>query len=550
LRPKPSPDAKPLPEHLIRLDNINANNRKDGVPEIGDPFHDPACGQKWAEFHAAHTTEIRNSDTVKVDVSKPNQLWYYLGRNSTEAKPQYTDDFQNPVHNPKSSFLDSVKPAAPPYIPRPSLPANPYGPRTPTSLSYSTFQVAQRQQDQSSSKPYVYKPRVALQPLQAAGQNMYSGSFPNSVSRSISGPASSQTAHQLIMTGSMNTSGSNASRSSMHYSLPSGSQAHRSIAPTPPPINAAVLPGSRPSNNILTAAVASLGNKASTPKKPKLDNSPPYQNFYTQAEKRYTSQQVEDYTRRYQTLSTTSQPAKPQVPAAVAAAPITSMLLAEATPPGKTSSLKEELVGAALSSLRNLPAGNLSEATELAHAPFTPPSQRPETQAGGVSEYMSMLHRYPFMLNSFLRQPQQFEAAPKSAHGRGVAPNTMFSAFPRPNTQAGASEPAPPLLPLQQAFANGGQPIPSPPVQQPPTARYQTNEQFSAQVKHAGSASGNDLNRFNALIQRLNKPPVRISPAPTSAGTTTLAQKEGTPMNGVTPGSPERPVYSPISDCS
>ncbi|KAK7533823.1 uncharacterized protein J3D65DRAFT_457370 [Phyllosticta citribraziliensis] len=112
LRPKPSANAKPLPEGLQSSDPaLNSKNQKDGPPEVDDPFSEQNSSQKWAEFNTASAEEVKNQFQVKVDLSKPNQLWHYLGKTSTEARAQFTDDPKKPVHNTKGNFLETVKEA-------------------------------------------------------------------------------------------------------------------------------------------------------------------------------------------------------------------------------------------------------------------------------------------------------------------------------------------------------------------------------------------------------------------------------------------------------
>ncbi len=120
---------------------------------MGDPFHDPNSEQKWAEWHTAPEVTQR---VAKVDLSKEERLWYYLGKTSTEARPQYTENPARPRNNPKSNFLDSVKPPPPPiptfnrtgytggYSIKPAPIAVP--PRTPI-------------QQVQGSRPYQYKPK-------------------------------------------------------------------------------------------------------------------------------------------------------------------------------------------------------------------------------------------------------------------------------------------------------------------------------------------------------------------------------------------------------
>jgi hypothetical protein len=155
-RPRPSASAKPLPEHLKESDaSLDITNRTDGVPDVGDPFHDPHSEQKWAEWNTAPEVTRR---TAKVDLSKENQLWYYLGKPSTEARPQYTEDPAKQRNNPKSNFLDTVKPPPPPV---PAFAQRSYPaayPLKPAPIAVPPRTPSQ-QQSQSTGRPYQYKPK-------------------------------------------------------------------------------------------------------------------------------------------------------------------------------------------------------------------------------------------------------------------------------------------------------------------------------------------------------------------------------------------------------
>jgi len=155
-RPKPSPNAKPLPEHLKESDaSLDITNRTDGVPDMGDPFQDPHSEQKWAEWHTAPQVTRRSA---KIDFSKENRLWYYLGKPSTEARPQYTENPAKPRNNPKSNFLDTVKPPPPPVptFAQRSYPAS--YPIKPAPIAMPP-RTPYQHQSQPSSKPYSYKPK-------------------------------------------------------------------------------------------------------------------------------------------------------------------------------------------------------------------------------------------------------------------------------------------------------------------------------------------------------------------------------------------------------
>ena len=76
-----------------------------------EPFADASAPQKWAEFNTGPS--ISNPVRLRVDLSKENQLWHYLGHISTEARAKFTENSAINRHNINSNFLDSVKPPLP-----------------------------------------------------------------------------------------------------------------------------------------------------------------------------------------------------------------------------------------------------------------------------------------------------------------------------------------------------------------------------------------------------------------------------------------------------
>jgi hypothetical protein len=165
-RPKPSSNAKPLPAHLnSNSAQMSEKVRPDGVPEKGDPFLDPNAEQKWEEFNRVEEY-VSNKLQKKVDFAKSEQLWFYLGKTSTEAKAQYTEDISKPHHNTKSNFLDTVKPPPKPI----TLPKDPrpraYPASYPVGVNVNALNGAMAAQRQNalaqvprSEKPYQYKPK-------------------------------------------------------------------------------------------------------------------------------------------------------------------------------------------------------------------------------------------------------------------------------------------------------------------------------------------------------------------------------------------------------
>ncbi|KAK8107358.1 uncharacterized protein PG998_009371 [Apiospora kogelbergensis] len=151
--PKASSNAIPMPTSRAAKAEIKATKRAiEELPRAEEPFVE---GCTWAEFH--NTTECTNKAQVKVDLIKENQIWYYLGRTSTEARAQYTEDPKKPVHNYKSNFLETIpKPPAPPS----AQPRKSYTPTYPVQQQHGQAPANGR-----SEKPYQYKPKNPIPPL-------------------------------------------------------------------------------------------------------------------------------------------------------------------------------------------------------------------------------------------------------------------------------------------------------------------------------------------------------------------------------------------------
>lgn len=155
---KPSAKAIPMPKSFKDKESLNTSKRQaDDLPRADDPFVE---GCTWAEFKCEKIQ--RNPAQVKVNFGKENQIWFYLGKNSTEAKAQFTEDPANPRHNPKGHFLDTIpKPA--PAVPRQSYSATYPSNLNPNASSISKAAPIRPPQPVPNSvrpeKPYVYKPR-------------------------------------------------------------------------------------------------------------------------------------------------------------------------------------------------------------------------------------------------------------------------------------------------------------------------------------------------------------------------------------------------------
>ncbi|KAK0704860.1 hypothetical protein B0H67DRAFT_545450 [Lasiosphaeris hirsuta] len=165
--PKASPNAIPMPTSRKAKQELNAKRPVDDVPRKDDEF---GTGFVWAEFHSGDL--IKNAAQVKLDLSKENQIWHYLGKTSTESKAQYTEDMSKPEHNLKSSFLDSI-----PKPPKPVAPmAAPPQPRRSYSATHPSHGIPAKVSPvplpphvgvhlgPKLDRPYVYKPRKSTEP--------------------------------------------------------------------------------------------------------------------------------------------------------------------------------------------------------------------------------------------------------------------------------------------------------------------------------------------------------------------------------------------------
>jgi hypothetical protein len=198
--PKASANAIPLPPTRKAKDKLNAKRTDEQLPRKDDVFVEG--GFQWAEFNTCKL-DI-NKDQAKLDLTKDNTVWYFIGKGSSDAKPQYTESPALPRHNPRSNFLDTLpkppkkapKPAARPVAkPAPAqimhqpfvnqfstgmATASPVAPpvRAPAGPPVQTPVVAHSPAPASASvsaagtppvvskseKPYVYKPRKPVQP--------------------------------------------------------------------------------------------------------------------------------------------------------------------------------------------------------------------------------------------------------------------------------------------------------------------------------------------------------------------------------------------------
>lgn len=164
-RPKPSPNAIAMPEGMNKQ-SVSIGNRQDGVPAQDQTFTDNSA-YRWQEFvnvdmpPAGYKLNKFESMRFTVNFEEPEQIFYYLPETSTEARCFFTDQANGTEHNPRSTFLDRVKPKPTPAYQqqRHSLAAS-HPSAQPQRQIFSAATMAPK----GSDKPYKYKPRHAPSP--------------------------------------------------------------------------------------------------------------------------------------------------------------------------------------------------------------------------------------------------------------------------------------------------------------------------------------------------------------------------------------------------
>jgi len=179
--PKPSSSAIPLPAHMTSQ-VTSVQSSEFGPPQPGQDFTDGISIHKWAEYSMGEFP--KNTNQVKIDLDKENQIWYYLGKKSTDARAQYTENIDLKRHNVAGNFLDTVKVAdlarGGTVAGRGSISAPSVPPKSVPRRMSQTPTAAQTPQSQGSSgipgRPYLYKPRFEQYSPGAAQAPMFANS--------------------------------------------------------------------------------------------------------------------------------------------------------------------------------------------------------------------------------------------------------------------------------------------------------------------------------------------------------------------------------------
>jgi hypothetical protein len=148
-----------LPASQKAKDKLNTKRQGDDKPRKDDVF---AEGYTWAEFNL-HDAVV-NKEQVKASFDKPDQIWHYLGKTSTDARAQYTEDPSNSRYNPKGNFLDTIpKPPKPAPVPK-SYQYRPDVAAPGTQQHNGTYTSPYMSQNGQLGRPYMYKPKYPAVP--------------------------------------------------------------------------------------------------------------------------------------------------------------------------------------------------------------------------------------------------------------------------------------------------------------------------------------------------------------------------------------------------
>ena len=148
---------------------VSITNRQDGVPTQDEPFNDNP-DFKWHDFYNMDmpppgylSSKIQAPLKLKVNIDTPDQLYYYLGDPSTDAKCFYTDKPGSNEIVAKANFIERVQGQARPVYQyqhqasrQPIAPAAPVR-RQPVQNAFDSASIPE-------PKPYVYKPKDPMRP--------------------------------------------------------------------------------------------------------------------------------------------------------------------------------------------------------------------------------------------------------------------------------------------------------------------------------------------------------------------------------------------------
>lgn len=388
-RPKISSYAIAMPEGMNKK-AVSINNRQDGVPSQDQLFNDNP-DYKWHDFYNNDmpppgylASKVQAPLKLKVDIDKPDQLYFYLGELSTDAKCFFTDKAGSKEVVAKANFIERMQPRPVyRYQGQHSLAA-----ARPTPL-VAPKRDTPRSVDSHAPKPLAYKPpqqapaktdtmwQIDHQSL--ANQRNFLTDSANS-----GRPSSSLGVQQPAHTPRYDRFGNE---------LAGDGTAMRSF-PTEQYYSMKMLPAAYPGQHSgFTKAARRESEDAQSIQRPALSYVPNYQSVKAQ-----------------QAQAKQIPPGAPMVPMMGGSISSAGTPLNTATLPPTPDIVSTDRPSASARSYHSPYGAPLTPATTHLHGP--PPKDASAPDEG----YLANLRKYPYLLNSYLRKPKVYES-PYPAEG-------------------------------------------------------------------------------------------------------------------------------------
>ena len=340
-------------------------------------------------FHPRFKLPVR----LKVDVYKPDQLYYYLGEPSTDAKCFFTDRAGSKEIVAKANFMERVQPPRPVYQYQ--------APKQALAAAHPGAAAIQKQNAFGPNaarlhKPYMYKPKEPMRPNSTMWQIDYEA-LANQRTFLTDSAGYNQPPQQFdgfpVQTPPYNYQGGEAAPL---RSFPNDQYYSMKMLP-------AAYPGE---HSIFTQAARRESHGSQTMQRPDSSYVPNYQSVKDQQAQRKQS---------------------------MAGAPIVPMMSGDSTSPTSIPP--------------NPYAPNGSRPTSSAHshqspygAPLTPATTKSHSSASKEGlpteeEYLANLRKYNYLLKSYCRKPKVYESPYPLGGGFSSAYQVAAQSRPNPETR-------------------------------------------------------------------------------------------------------------------
>ncbi|KAK5172617.1 uncharacterized protein LTR77_002737 [Saxophila tyrrhenica] len=527
-RQKPTSAAIAMPEGLNRK-ALSISNRQDGVPDQGQPFYENP-DYKWHDFYNMDmpppgyvSSKVQAPLKLNIKLDSPDQLYFYLGDPSTEAKSFFTDKAGTSEVAAKANFLDRVQPSKPVYqyhaSKQPIQPAKAVPIQRQNHFSAVPTANMRSNNNDNSNRPYIYKPKDQMQAHNYRVDAQSLANQQNFLADSSNGRRMSQ------------TYGPQHSYQNADMSLTSGPLR---AFPTDHYYSMRTLPAAVPGEySSFTNAVRRVSHGQQSMQRPTSQHS--------------------GYVPNYQSIGQQQANGGP----GQGRAPVAQMMAASPPPPNPYESNGSRPTSSAQS--YHSPYG----------APLTPATTHSATSghkhADGSSTddaYLASLQKYPYLFQSYCRKPKVYESPYPLGGGFSAAYQAQLQSTTEDQRRRSIHTPrasmsvpqdrrgSQPWTPPSQIWDKAGLRLPSPPPPQhfhghgPPPRRvpgptYSTPAEFQQQIQSMPSTASREGAQARALRDQGYIPYQHQHPR------NSFGQAYDTAMMWQ---SPKAPTPSPLSD--